>query len=55
VPVARELLLVLRDIVTFAVARRRIGLIVLVLIVVATLAVSTTVTTVGPVAVYPFL
>lgn len=53
--VIRELARALRDVVAYAVASRRVGLLVVIALVVLAVVLSATVTTVGPVAIYPLL
>ncbi|MCU1498304.1 MAG: hypothetical protein JWM47_2257 [Acidimicrobiales bacterium] len=51
----REVARVVRDVVCFALATRRLGIVVIVTLVAAILLLSATITTVGPVALYPLL
>jgi hypothetical protein len=51
----REVARVVRDLATFALFQRRLGLLVVIAVVVAIVLLSATVTTVGPVLVYPLI
>lgn len=51
----REVARLIRDIVTFTMVTRRVGVVVAIALVAAVMLLSATVTTVGPVALYPLL